>query len=508
MKKRQTDYLTLYVWKKSNRYCLNFLSLKIRRRKATVNLIMALASFLEARSPTELSESPLYQYEYGSISKAIGHLAHSTEERSQIQSLFRRFCFSHFSPQPLSEGTRLILQTDTTSIIKAHSPTLPNRTHVPIPNNKIKGNKPIDIGYEASFINLSMPEGKWSLPLDIGRVSSDETASQKALAQLKAILSQSELGLSNHLCLNNLDTKYGNAAYLAPAFEHHNLVNLTRFRAGMKVWTKAEGCNDIGAPQVFGEKYYLNFQSEYKTYKHPKTKSVCQVYQRSIFELPTDDYVTTEGKTKSGRAVCIHIWRWKDLLIRSKNGNNMKDKPFDLIAVQVKDAQTGKIIFKRPMFIAINGKRKDEIHTKEGYQTYRKRYDIEPFMRFSKQHLMLDKLQTPDIGHLDNWLLLNQPVMWLLWLAAKEATFQPKKWRQYLPENKDTENQSILSPTQTRRAAEKLFLTFDLSPFKPQKSKKGRPRQKGEKQSQRTRFKVVKKTTSKTKIKLKSEKIE
>lgn len=494
--------------KKSNRYCLDFLKLKIRRRKATVNLMMSLASCLEARSPTALSESPLYQYEYGSISKAIADLAHNSEERLQIQSLFRQFCFSLFATQSLSEGSRVILQTDTTSIIKAHSPTLPNRTHVPIPNNKIKGNKPIDIGYEASFINLSMPEGKWSLPLDVDRVRSDETASQRALSQLEVLLSQSELGLSNYLCLNNLDTKYGNAAYLASAFEHDNLVNLTRFRSGMKVWTKADGCNDRGAPQVFGEKYYLNFQSKYKTYKHPKTKSTYEVYQRSIFELPTDDYVMTEGQTKSGRKINIHIWRWKDLLIRSKNGNNMKDKPFDLMAVQIKDAQTDKVIFKRPMFIALNGKRKNEIQSKEGYQTYRKRYDIEPFMRFSKQHLMLDKLQTPDIEHLDNWLLLNQPVMWLLWSAAKEATFQPKKWRQYLPENKDTENQSILSPTQTRRAAEKLFLTFDLTPFKPQKSKKGRPRQKGEKQSQRTRYNVVKKTTAKTKIKLKSEKIE
>ena len=106
----------------------------------------------------------------------------------------------------------------------------------------------------------------------------------------------------------------------------------------MKVWTKAGESSDVGAPKVFGEKYYLNFESKYKTYKHPKTKSPYQVYQRSIFELPTDDYLMREGETKSGRAVCIHIWRWNELLIRSKNGNNMKDKPFDLIAVQLKDA--------------------------------------------------------------------------------------------------------------------------------------------------------------------------
>ena len=484
------------------------MSLKIRRRKATVNLLMALASCLEARSPTELSESPLYQYEYGSISKAVADLAHNSKERTEVRSLFRHYCFSPHVRDCLSNSTRLILQTDTTAIVKAHSPTLPNRTYVPIPNNKVKGNKPINIGYEASFINVSMPQGKWSLPLDIDRVQPNETASQRALSQLQALLGQPQLGLSQYLCLNNLDSKYGNAAYLAPAFEHDNLVNLARFRSGMKVWTKAIECNDTGAPKVFAEKYYLNFDSKYKTYKHPKTKLPHQVYQRSIFELPTDDYVTMQSETKSGRALCIHIWRWNELLIRSKNGNNMKDKPFDLIAIQLKDAKTDEVIFKRPMFVAINGKRKSEIESKEGYQTYRKRYDIEPFMRFSKQHLMLDKFQTPDVEHLDNWLSLNQPVMWLLWAAAKEAAFQPKKWRQYLPENKNTQERAVLSPTQTRRAAEKLFLTFDPSPFKPQKSKKGRPRQKGEKQNQRIRYKVVKKSTSKEKIKLKTEKIE
>lgn len=207
----------------------------------------------------------------------------------------------------MADSSRLLLQTDTTPIIKANSPTLPNRTYVAIPNVKVKGNKPIDIGYEASFINLSIPESKWSLPLAIGRVDSDETSSQKALCQLESLLGQSELGLSEYLCLNTLDSKYGNAAYLAPAFVYDSLVSITRFRSGMKVWTKAKPCNDKGAPKVFGEKYYLNLVSGYKTYKHPKTKLPHEVYQRSIFELPTDDYVKNQDK------------KWTQYLPENKN---------------------------------------------------------------------------------------------------------------------------------------------------------------------------------------------
>lgn len=467
--------------------------------------MMALASYEPARSPTELSESPVYHYRYGSISKAIAGLSRDAGGRAEIQKQFQNFCFSHFSP---SSNGRLVLQTDTSPFGKAHSPTLPNRTYIAVPNNVVPGNKPLDVGYEVSFVNVSDGQGKWSLPLSIERVGADQTASGKALGQLNQLFAHAQLGLSGRLCLNTLDSKYGNAAYLAPAFGHANLVNLTRFRAGMKIWTVGRGRNTKGAPRIYGEKFYLHPKSKTKTYRHPKTKQPCEVYQRSVFELPGDEHLVLDGQTEGGRKVQIQVWRWNTLLIRSKNGNNMKDKPFDLLAINVTDKQTGRPLFKRGMFIAINGRRKNEIAAREGYQAYRRRYDIEPFIRFSKQRLLLDKLQTPDVGHFDNWLLLHQPTAWLLYVAAEEATFRPKKWRKYLPQNKPAAEPPRLSIAQTRHAAQELFLTFDPTPFKPLKSKKGRPRQKGEKQIQRTRYEVVKKTTSKTKIKLKTEKIE
>ena len=63
----------------------------------------------------------------------------------------------------------------------------------------------------------------------------------------------------------------------------------------------------------------------------------------------------------------------------------------------------------------------------------------------------------------------------------------------------------IMSIAQARHAAQDLFLTFDQIPFIPLKSKKGRPRQQGETQIQRTRYPVVKKTTKKQKINRKNQ---
>lgn len=484
---------------KSNQFCQEILYSNIRRSRSTTNLIMALASFKGAQSPTELSLSPVYQYKYGSISKAIGDLARNKEERKRVQQLFQSLCYPYFSPA-IDRTDRVVFQTDTTPLVKAYSETLSGRTYIPIPNNVIPGNKPLGIGYEVSFINLSEGSTKWSLPLSIQRVETDKTASETALEQLKELLSHPDLGLSQKLCLNTLDSKYGNAAYMAKAFAYEDLVSILRLRSAMKVWSSAEeeeAYNGNGAPRIYGEKYYLISKSRMKSYKkHPKTGLPYEVYQQSIFERPHNDYYEIEVQTNRGRKMIVQIFRWDDLRIRSKNGNDMKDKPLDILAIKVQDAQSGKAVFNRDMFVAISGKRKDEISTTEGYHTYRSRYDIEPAMRFAKQRLLVDKLQTPKLESLDNWFLIYQMAVWLLYIASDEADFRPRDWRKYLPENQEVEDQYRLSIAQTWQAIESLFLTFDLQPFKPLKSKKGRPRQKGEKQIQRTRYEVVKKTSN------------
>jgi hypothetical protein len=170
-----------------------------------VNLVMALASCQEAKSPVELSLSPVYHYQYGSISKAIAHLAKNDQERSAIVNLFQELCLSYMD-EPLSQPY-LLLQTDVTPARKAHSPTLKDRTYIAIPNNVIPGNKPLDIGYDVSFINIGDPESSWSLPLSSRRVSVDQTASECALKQLQELLEHPDLGLSDILIINALDSK-------------------------------------------------------------------------------------------------------------------------------------------------------------------------------------------------------------------------------------------------------------------------------------------------------------
>jgi hypothetical protein len=466
---------------------------------------MALASYPEARSPVELSLSPVYHYQFSSVFKALAYLAADSEDRQTLEESIQRMCMRYFDN---SSYSHYLLQTDTTPVCKPHSPTLKERSYVSVPNNMIAGNKPLSIGYDVSFVNLSDPQSAWSLPLSIRRVSLQQTASECALAQLESLFSHPDLPFSEKLIVNTLDSKYGNAHYLSPAGEYENLVNITRLRTGMKVWKRYSGPSGNGAPRVYGEKYYLHAASRHKTYQHPKTKQPCQVFQRSLFELAADETGEFFTQTSKGRKLKIQLWRYNDMMIRTKNGHNMKDKPLDIIAIRVTDSITGKALFDQEMYIGICGQRKELVSTQEAYQFYRRRYDIEPYLRFSKQGLLLQQYQTPEIEHLENWLLILQLSTWLLYSASDEADFRPHKWEQYLPKNKTASDAPRLSMAQTRKAVERLFLTFDPTPFIPVKSKKGKGRQKGQTFTPRKRYRVVKKITHKRKSEQYTEKIE
>lgn len=467
---------------------------------------MALASRQEARSLVELSLSPVYQYQFSSIFKALDALCADPKERKALQELIQRHCMAYFDH---TSADYTSVQTDTTPLCKPHSPTLKDRTCVSVPNTVIPGNRPLNIGYELSCINLSDPQDSWSLPLSFKRVALEESAGECAVQQLKALLSHSDLPFGKKLVINTADSKYGNARFLAPLYGHANLINITRLRAGMKVWKQYDGPPQKGhAKKIYDQKYYLCKESQSKSYRHPRTGKPTEVFQRSIFVLPPDEHQRLYSQTRKKRQITIDLWRFNNMMIRTKDGHNMKDKPFDLIAVEITDTQTGKVIFDREMYIAICGQQKHQLSITQGFEQYRHRYDIEPYLRFAKQRLLLQQYQTPDIGHLDNWLLIVQMASWLLYAASDETQLNLRKWEKYLPENKPAAQTKRLSIAQTRKSLQDLFLTFDLTAFKPGKSKKGKGRAKGTTFEPRERYKWVKKTAHKRNSKTKCEQIE
>jgi len=481
----------------SEQFCHDILKLGINRSKAVANLVMALASYLEGKSIVELSLSPVYHYQYSSIFKAIAHIATDAADFEIRSKQILDHCLTWAVLKQASVEERILLQTDVTPLVRPYSPTLEQRQYIKQSNTVIKSNKPITIGYPLSSINLSCPN-KWSLPLVRSRVPVEQTESEHAVGQLTGLVPQLLTRLNCELVINTTDCSYTHPTYLSALYEQEQLVCISRFRYGCKVYTCSKGDNLLGATKIYEDCFYLLNENRIYRGTTPKTGKAYEKLQTSIHHLNYDENCTLKAQTKKGRPLIIELWRWNDLKIRSKKGHCMKHKPFDLVAARVIDAQTGEVIYKRDLFFCIFGKKKNQIATQEAYTYYRQRYDIEPSFRFNKQKLFLDSYLCEQAQHVDNFLLINQLANWLLYVAADEVQFLPRKWegnKTKAAAAKAAGKTQTLSIAKTRRSTEKLFLTFDKTPFLPQPSKKG----KGKIKEPRPQYKVVKKDKKKDK---------
>ena len=237
---------------------------------------------------------------------------------------------------------------------------------------------------------------------------------------------------------------------------------IIRLRHGIKVYKAYQGeQNGIGrAKQYEDEPYYLQTQSSRIVY-NPQTKINFEKQQRPIFKLPCDDEQSYETTTVRGRELIVQLYRWNDLLLPGSRGFKMSDKPFDLVCIRFIDKKTGACLFNNDMFVGVWGKNRHDHLTIETQKDYRHRYDIEPHNRFSKQQLLMDKYQTPEVGNLDGWLWTVQITYWLLFAASSETEVFVKDWEKYLPQVKRAqESDAPKSVSMTRKGAKALFLTI------------------------------------------------
>jgi hypothetical protein len=481
------------VIKKTYDFCLFILSLPVGRAKALANLVMALSSHASI-SVVGLSKSPLFHFQYSSISAAVKHLARTETGRKTVERFVIHWCLKHHW-QKLG---RIILSTDKTHLCKPHSPTLKDRTLVAVPNCVVKGNKPLDVGFEYSFVNVLADVFKsWSLPIMIDPIQKDQTANQVAGTQITSLMEDEELPfIHGSLIVNNLDRGYG-AVYLKSATKFKNLVSILNLRQSSKVYAQAKG----KGKQIYDQRYYLVGSSCDRDFKkHPKTKQPYTVYLNSICERPHDDLLAYKTALKNGRKVIVILRRYNDLLWRAKQGVKMADKPFDVVCAKVLDAKTLKPVWKGPLFLSAVGEKRRELSVREIYETYLTRYDIEPQFRFAKQKVLLEAFQTCIVQHLNNWMTIVMMALWLLFTARNIVSNQPEKWQQYTERKKDElfpNETHTLSMSQVRKSIQGLLLTFDKKPFLPRKSKPGPGRKKGQSQKTREKFHYVKKTAAK-----------
>lgn len=483
--------------KSTETFCHSILRLKVGKSKALANLVMALASNDGRDSITELCRSNCYHYQYSSICDSIDgfYSAVSASADAGNASVGRRpleaellALKSAYFP-PMFDGRFYLLNTDGSSILRPHSPTLPDRGYVHVPNGQVKGNRPVNVGYEYSTVGLSArrplygaTEPAWNLPLNTRRIPTEAVRGAFTAQQVVDLLGCPNSPLHKSLVVNALDSQYGTPEYVAGTHGQQQLVNVIRMKSNQNVWSqltpeqvqeRRKGNGDQrGANAVYGEKYRLN--------------------EVEGWNRAADEESEFGVQLGNGRRVLVRLKGYNNMLIRTKRGHNMKDKPLRLVSVQLLDPETGEPLFTRPLWLALWGKQRMELSLEQIYWSYRNRFDIEHYFRCGKQRLLMDGFQTPDVEHQDNWMEIVAMAYWLLWVASKEALPHARKWQRYDKRYIQREKYRLPpTPSEVQRQMESIILGFEQTPFLPNPQIKSKGRQQGQTQPKRKRHKVV-----------------
>ena len=445
------------------------------RRDTVMDLVDALAANTTARSPVELSLSPLFRREYSALYKGIQEMnrTDSTEaENSPKSSIAARIqAIGELIPTPKQKQFYL-WAIDVTPLPRPYAKTLSERTIIYQPNT-IKGNKPINIGHSYSVLT-SLPEREetggmsWAIPLTVERVKSDQTGKQVGSQQLKQILTQSNLPWSNHLSVVVVDSDYSAKSFLAEQKQHPNLVVVTRVRSNRVFYTCPEpkAKPSKGHPKWYEAKFDLKDET---TWHEPN-------------QVVKENFTTSRG-----RLLNVRIQSWSQMLMRGSHDCPMHRQPFSLMQIQV--TTTEGIRIWKPMWLIMIGQRRHELTSIEGYQAYRQRYDIEHLLRFGKQRLLLNASRTPEIEHEENWVSLSFLAYVQLWAARKLASSLPQPWERYLPQKAE----GFLTPSQVQRDLNRIITEIGTPANSPKHRGFGSGRTQGMIQAKRTCHEVIKK---------------
>jgi len=377
-----------------------------------MELVDALCSNGSARSVAEYSLTPCFRRTYSSLYKA---LAEWTWDDGHLARLLAP------SLPPPRERSFWLLGVDVTPQPRPFAQTLPDRTMVYHPN-PVAGNTPVTIGHQFSTVAL-LPEAEahlspsWVVPLSTARVASAADKEGVGAAQIDALLRDRALPFHDELCLEVADSKYSKPAYLHAHRQHANLVTIVRVAGNRTFYRPAESTtNQVGAghPTWYGARFALGDPTNWP---------------------PADTHALTWHLSRRGKRYRVEIQSWSNCLMRGQRTPKllpMQCYPFTLVRIVFYD-QAGQAAFGRPLWLIVMGERRHQLNDFEIYHAYARRYDLEHFFRFGKQHLLLTDFQTPDTEREESWWQLAHIAYAQLWLARDLVVALPRPWERNLP---------------------------------------------------------------------------
>ena len=436
------------------------------RADTLMELVDALCSTGSARSVAEYSLTPCFRRTYSTLYKA---LAEWIGDEGQLARLL-----APSLPRP-SARSFWLLGVDVTPQPRPFAQTLPDRSMVYHPN-QVAGNTPVTIGHQYSTVAL-LPEtdaqrsSSWVVPLSTARVASTDDKEGVGAAQIDALLRDSALPFHDELCVEVADSKYSKPSYLHAHRQHANLVTIVRVAANRTFYRAAQGDPQppgAGHPTWYGARFSLGDPSTWP---------------------PADTHARTQHVSRRGKRYRVEIQTWSNCLMRGQRKPErlpMQRYPFTLLRIVFYD-QAGQAAFRRPLWLIVIGQRRHQLNAFAIYHAYAKRYDLEHFFRFGKQHLLLADFQTPDTQREERWWQLVHIAYAQLWLARDVVQVLPRPWERNLPAIKARQ----ISPSLAQRDFGRIIrqIGTPAQPPKPRGMSAGR--RQGTRLPPRLRQKVV-----------------
>lgn len=411
-------------------------SFLLRQRDAQFELVDALLLQRGIRSFAELSLLPVFRRDWSSAYTAV------EDGRQDTVWLRRQLCAE------VPTDKRQIFSLDGTAWPRPAAPTLSDRQYVYSPTPAIDGGS-IVIGYPYSILAWVAEMGSsWALPVDIERISSQETALTLGIQQVQRMceLRAPHLATCQHIVV--ADGKYGNHHFLAP-LRDLGCGLVVRLRRDRVLYRPPERYSGRGRPRVPGERFAFQ---ESDTWHAPDQ---C---------LKLDD-------PKWGR-VEIRLW----------SGLHAREDANTVFAVLCIQTHLERDHPPQPLWLGWIG---PNMAADDLWRCYQHRWPVEPSIRWRKQQLSwtLPQFHHPETG--DRWTHLVTLAQWMLYLARPLVADQPLPWQ-------PTQPPTQLTPARVQLGLAATFARIGSPAAPPQSRGKSPGWPKGRQRTRPKRHPVVK----------------
>jgi len=415
----------------------------LTRRDALFDLLDALLCEGSVSSFAMLSQSSRFQRKWPSLYAAV-------EDGDLDSQWLRNFLARQVPPNGIC-----IFPLDGSPWPRPRSRVLDDRQFVYQASSAVNGGT-VTIGYPYSFLEWCVePHSSWSLPIDVRRVPSTQTAQEVGADQIHA-LAEARTTVLEALDIIAADGKYGNAGFLR-SVKGLRCGILARLRCDRVLYAPPPSpTGKKGRPRVHGERF---------AFKEPETWGI----PVEVIELD-DPYW---GKVRLECWQQLHEKKGADVpyeVIRACVHLERQHPPPALWLAWLAPGQ-----FPAGMTVSVETL----------WRAYGSRWPVEPGLHFRKETLgwTLPRFQTKESG--DRWSELTAIACWMTYLARPIVEDAPLPWQK---------PQLRLTPQRVQQSLRPIFALIG-SPARPPKLRgigsgwlKGRPR------TPKPRFTVVKKT--------------